>query len=180
MDKISYASTVGSIMYAQVCTRPNIAYVVGMLGRYQSNPSIDHWKAVKKVLRYLQGTKDYRLIYRRTNNLEIIGYSYSDYVGCKDTRKSTSGYIFMLSNGSISWKSHKQSLVASFTMKAEYVACYEATCHAIWFRNFVLGLHVIDSIMKPLRIYCDNSATVRFSKNNKKEDQRTLILSIWL
>ena len=73
----------------------------------------------------------------------------------------------MLSNGPISWKSHKQSLVASFTMKAEYVACYEATCHAIWFRNFVLGLHVIDSIMKPLRIYCDNSATVRFSKNNK-------------
>ena len=92
--------------------------MVGVLGRYQSNPSIDHWKAVKKVLRYLQRTKDYRLIYRRTNNLEIIGYSYSDYVGCKDTRKSTSGYIFMLSNGSISWKSHKQSLIASSTMEA--------------------------------------------------------------
>ena len=73
----------------------------------------------------------------------------------------------MLSNGPISWKSHKQSLIASSTMEAEYVACYEATCHAIWLRNFVSGLHVIDSIMRPLRIYCDNSATVRFSKNNK-------------
>ena len=135
-----------------------------MLGLYQSNPGIGHWKAVKKVLCYLQGTKDYMLTYRRTNNLEIIGYSDSDYADYKDTRKSTSGYIFMLSNGLISWKSHKQSLIASSTMEAEYVACYEATCHAIWLRNFVSGLHVIDSIMRPLRIYCDNSATVRFSK----------------
>ncbi|RVW29052.1 Retrovirus-related Pol polyprotein from transposon TNT 1-94 [Vitis vinifera] len=81
MDKIPYASTVGSIMYAQVCTRPDIAYVVGMLGRYQSNPSIDHWKAVKKVLCYLQMTTDYMLTYRRTDNLEIIGYSDSNYAG---------------------------------------------------------------------------------------------------
>ena len=109
MDKIPCASAVGSIMYAQVCTQPNIAYVVGMLGRYQSNPGIDNWKAIKKVLRYLQGTKDYMLTYRRTNNLEIIGYS--DYTDCKDTRKSTSGYIFMLSNGPISWKSHKKFLL---------------------------------------------------------------------
>ena len=122
-------------MYAQVCTRPDIAYVVGMLGQYQSNPSIDHWKTIKKVLRYLQGTKDYMLTYRRTNNLEIIGYFDFDYAGCKDTRRSTSGYIFMLSNGPISWKSHKQSLIASSTMEAEYVACYEVTCHAIWLRN---------------------------------------------
>ncbi|RVW86998.1 Retrovirus-related Pol polyprotein from transposon TNT 1-94 [Vitis vinifera] len=167
MNKIPYASAVGSIMYAQVCTRPDIAYVVGMLGRYQSNPGIDHWKAVKKVLRYLQGTKDYMLTYRRIDNLDITGYSDSNYAGCKDTRKSTSGYIFMLSNGPISWKSHKQSLIASFTMEAEYVACYKATCHAIWLRNFVSGLHVIDLIMRPLRIYCDNSVVVRFSKNNK-------------
>ena len=143
MDKIPYAYAVGSIMYAQVCTRPDIAYVVGLLGRYQSNPGIDIWKVVKKVLSYLQGTKDYMLTYRRTDNLEIIGYSDSDYAGCKDTRKSTSGYIFMLSNGPISWKRHKQSLLASSTMEAEYVACYESTCHAIWLRNFVSGLMLL-------------------------------------
>ena len=113
----------------------HITYVVGMLGQYQSNPGIDHWKTIKKVLRYLQGTKDYMLTYRRTNNLEIIGYFDFDYAGCKDTRRSTSGYIFMLSNGSISWKSHKQSLIASSTMEAEYVACYEATCHAMWLKK---------------------------------------------
>ena len=117
MDKIPYAYAVGSIMYAQVYTRPNIAYVVGLLGRYQSNPSIDHWKVVKKVLRYLQETKYYILTYRRTNNLEIIGYFDSDYADRKDTRKSTSDYIFMLSNGPISWKSHKQSLIVFSTME---------------------------------------------------------------
>ena len=160
MDKIPYASVVWSIMYAQVCTLLDITYVVGVLGRYQSNPTIDHLKVVKKVLCYLQGTKDYMLTYKRTNNLEIVGDSDFDYVGCKDTKKFTSGYIFMLSNGPISWKSHKQSLIAYSIMEAEYVTCYETTCHAIWLRNFVLGLHVIDSIMRPLRIYCDNSVVV--------------------
>ena len=95
----------------------HITYVVGMLGRYQSNLGIDHWKVVKKVLRYLQETKYYILTYRRTNNLEIIGYFDSDYADRKDTRKSTSDYIFMLSNGPISWKSHKQSLIVFSTME---------------------------------------------------------------
>lgn len=87
-----------------------------MLGRYQSNPGIDHWKVVKKIPRNLQGTKEYMLTYRRSEDLEIIGYSDSDYASCKDTRKSTSGYLFMLAGGLIiSWRSHKQSLVASST-----------------------------------------------------------------
>ncbi|WKA03458.1 hypothetical protein VitviT2T_021565 [Vitis vinifera] len=84
MKNIPYASTFESLMYAQVCTRPDIAFVVGMLGRYQSNPGIDHWKVAKKVMRYLQGTKDYKLMYRRTSNLEVVGYSDSDFAGCVD------------------------------------------------------------------------------------------------
>ena len=75
MENIIYASIVGSIMYAQTCTRPDISFVVGMLGRYQSNPGLDHCQAAKKVLRYLQGTKDHMLTYRRSNQLEVIGYS---------------------------------------------------------------------------------------------------------
>ncbi|RVW18321.1 Retrovirus-related Pol polyprotein from transposon TNT 1-94 [Vitis vinifera] len=82
MKNIPYASAVGSLMYAQVCTRPDIAFAVGMLGRYQSNPGIDHWKVAKKVMRYLQGTKDYKLMYRRTSNLEVVGYSDSDLLLC--------------------------------------------------------------------------------------------------
>nr|KYP54359.1 Retrovirus-related Pol polyprotein from transposon TNT 1-94 [Cajanus cajan] len=107
MKNIPYASTVGSLMYAQVCTRPNIAFVVRVLGRCQSNPGVDHWKAAKKVMRYLQGTKDFMPIYRRTNSLEVIGYSDSDFASIIDTRKSTSGYVFMLPCGAVSWSSRK-------------------------------------------------------------------------
>ncbi|KAL0286712.1 UNVERIFIED_CONTAM: Secreted RxLR effector protein [Sesamum angustifolium] len=107
-------------MYAQVCTRPDIAFVMGMLGRYQSNPRLDHWRAAKKVMRYLQGTNDYMLIYRRTENLEVVGYSDSDFAGCVDSRKSTSGYIFMIANGAVSWKSAKQTLITTSTIEVEF------------------------------------------------------------
>jgi len=101
MKNIPYASAIGSLMYAQVCTRPDIAYAVGMLRRYQSNPGIYHWKVAKKVIRYIQGTKEYNLTYRRSDDLEVIGYSNLDYVVCLDSRRSTSGYIFMLADGAM-------------------------------------------------------------------------------
>ncbi|KAL5858701.1 hypothetical protein ACOSQ3_006159 [Xanthoceras sorbifolium] len=167
MKNIPYASAVGSLMYAQVCTRPDIAFVVGMLGRYQSNPGLDHWKAVKKVMRYLQGTKDHMLMYRRTDNLEVIGYSDSDFAGCVDSRKSTSGYIFMMASGAVSWRSAKQSLTATSTMEAEFVSCFEATSHGVWLKSFISGLRIVDSISRPLKMYCDNSAAVFMAKNNK-------------
>ena len=132
MANIPYASAVGSLMYAQVCTRPDIAFAVGMLGRYQSNPGLDHWRAAKKVMRYLQGTKNLMLTYRRSDNLEVVGYSDSDFAGCVDSRKSTSGYVFMLAEGAISWRSAKQTLVATSTMEAEFVSCFEATLQGIW------------------------------------------------
>ncbi|XP_075111825.1 secreted RxLR effector protein 161-like [Nicotiana tabacum] len=122
MKDIPYASLVGSLMYAQVCTRPDIAFAVGMLGRYQSNPGLDHWKAGKRVLRYLQGTKDFKLTYKCSDSLDVIGYSDSDLGGCKDTGKSTSGYIFLLAGGAVSWRSVKQTIVATSTMEAEFIA----------------------------------------------------------
>ena len=96
MQKIPYASVVGSLMYAQVCTRPDIAYIVGMLGRYLSNQGLDHWKAAKRVMWYLQRTKDFMLTYRKSDQLEIIGYSNFDFTECQDSSRSTSGYIYML------------------------------------------------------------------------------------
>ncbi|XP_070014020.1 secreted RxLR effector protein 161-like [Nicotiana sylvestris] len=113
------------------CTRPNISFAVEMLGRYQSNPGIDHWKAAKKVLRYLKGTKDYMLMYRRFKHLEVDGYSDLDFAGCIGTRKSTFDYLFQLAEGVISWKSAKQSVIATSTMEEEFVECFEATIHAL-------------------------------------------------
>nr|KYP46269.1 Retrovirus-related Pol polyprotein from transposon TNT 1-94 [Cajanus cajan] len=167
MEAIPYASVVGSIMYAQICVRPDISFAIGMLGRYQNNPGMEHWKAAKKLLRYLQGTKCHMLTYRRSNHLEVIGYSNSNFVGCVDSRKSILGYVFILARGAISWKSAKQIVVASSTMEAEFVVCFEATIQANWLRNFILGLGIVDSIAKPLKMYCDNFTTIFFSKNDK-------------
>nr|CAN70611.1 hypothetical protein VITISV_017560 [Vitis vinifera] len=99
------------------------------------------------------------LMYRRTNNLEVIGYSDSDYAGCINSRKSTSGYVFMLADGAVSWKSAKKTLTATSTMEAEFVSCFEATSHGVWLKSFISRLRIMDSISKPLKIYCDNSAT---------------------
>ena len=107
------------------------------------------------------------LTYRHTDTLEVVGFSDSNYAGCMDDKKSISGYIFMMAEGSISWKSVKQTLTTSSTMEAKYVECYEATCHAIWLRNFILVLEVVHSISRPLKLLCDNSAVVSFSRNTK-------------
>ena len=167
MKNIPYASVVGSLMYAQVCTRPDIAYAVGVLGRYQSNPGVDHWRAAKKVMRYLQGTKDYMLMYRQTDNLDLVGYSDADFAGCVDSRKSTYGYIFIMAGGAVSWRSVKQTLIATSTMEAEFVSCFQATSQGVWLKSFISGLRVMDSISRPLKIFCDNSAAVFLAKNNK-------------
>ena len=98
MKNISYALDVGSLMYAQVCTKTDITYVVRMLGQYQSNQGTDHWKVAKKVMKYLMGIKNYMLMYRHTDNLEVIGYPNADFTSCMDSGKSTSGYVFMLAN----------------------------------------------------------------------------------
>ncbi|XP_062100039.1 secreted RxLR effector protein 161-like [Humulus lupulus] len=171
MQKIPYVLAFGSLMYAQVCMRPIIAYIVGMLGRYLSNPGMDHWIASKRVMRYLQRTKGYMLTYKKSDRLEVVGYSDSDFAGCQDSRKSTSGYIYMLSGGAISWKSAKQTLVASSTMVAEFVACYEASNHGIWLRNFVTGLRILENVEKPLKLFCDKNSVVLYSNNNRSSSK---------
>ena len=167
MENIPCASVVGSLMYAKVCTRPDIAFIVGVLGRYFSNPGQAHWVAVKKVMRYLQRTKDYMLVYRKMENLEVLGYTCSDFTGCSNDMKSTSGYIFMMAGGAISWKCVKQTLRASSTMQTKFVAYYGAATQEIWLKNFISGLLVVDSISRPIKIFCDNNVVVFFSKNNK-------------
>jgi len=108
-------------MYVQVCTCPNITYIVGVLGRYLSNPRMSHSKATKRVMRYSKRTRDYMLTYRTSDQLEIIGYFDSDFPRCQDSLRSTSGYIFVLVSGMVSWRSAKQSLTVSSTMAAKFV-----------------------------------------------------------
>jgi hypothetical protein len=107
------------------------------------------------------------LTYRRSDSLEIKGYSDADYAGDKDDRKSTTGYVFTLAGGAISWRSCKQSIVASSTMYAEFIACFEATNPVLWLKKFIPNLKVVDCINKPLKMYCDNQPAVFYAHNNK-------------
>ncbi|RVW13160.1 Retrovirus-related Pol polyprotein from transposon TNT 1-94 [Vitis vinifera] len=113
MERFPYASAIGSLMYAQVCTHPDIAYIIGMLGRYLSNLGMDHWKKAKRVMRYLQRTKDYMLTYRRSNHLEIVGYSDSDFAGCLDSRRSTSEFIACTRHQTMGYGCEILSLIAN-------------------------------------------------------------------
>ncbi|XP_033510067.1 secreted RxLR effector protein 161-like [Nicotiana tomentosiformis] len=159
MKAILYASVVGSLIYAMLCTRPDICFAVGMVSRFQSNPGREYWTAVKHIIKYLKRTRDYMLVYH-SGDLAPIGYTDSDFQSDRDSRKSTSGYVFTLGCGAISWRSIKQSCVADFTMEAEYVAAFEAAKEAVWLRNFLKVLNVVPSVQAPIVLYCDNSGAV--------------------
>ncbi|XP_062113637.1 secreted RxLR effector protein 161-like [Humulus lupulus] len=108
-----------------------LKFVVNVLGRYLFDPERDHWVAAKKVLTYLQRTKNFMLVYKKVKNLRVVGYSDSDFGGYVDDLKSNSGYIFTLAGAAISWKSVKQTLINLSTMYAEFVACYGASLKAV-------------------------------------------------
>ena len=105
-------------------------------------------------------------MYKRS---DVIGYSDSDFAGCVDSRKSTSGYIFMLAGGAISWRSAKQTLGTTSTMEDEFASCFEATSHGVWLKISISGHRIVEFISKPLRLYCDNSVVVFMARNDKSE-----------
>jgi hypothetical protein len=109
--------------------------------------------------------KGLMLTYRRFNSLQIERYSDSNYAG--EERKFTSGYIFTLAGGAISWKSSKQNVTTSSTMYAEFVACYETTGQMNWLKKFIPGLKVIDNINELMRLYCDNNPAVQYAHKNR-------------
>ncbi|KAH9780527.1 hypothetical protein KPL71_008114 [Citrus sinensis] len=148
MRRVPYAEAVGSIMYAMLCTRPDICFAVGMVSRYQSNPGPEHWTAVKHIMKYLKRTKNYMLVYSG-DELIPVGYTDSDFMSDKDSRKSTSGYVFTLGSGAISWRSVKQSCIADSTTEAEYVAASEAAKEAVWLRKFLQDLEVVPAVTAP-------------------------------
>ena len=181
MSKVPYASAVGSLMYAMLCTRPDICFAVGMVSRYQANPGTKHWQAVKHILKYLKRTRDYMLVYSG-GDLTPVGYTDSDFQTCKDSRKSTSGSVFLLGGGAIVWRSVKQGCTADSTMEAEYVAAAEASKEAVWLHKFFRDLEVIPGVDKPITLYCDNTGAIantresRHHKRTKHIDQRYHII----
>ena len=140
MNAIPYASAIGSIMYAMLCTRPNVAYALSVASRYQSNPGEAHWVAAKNILKYFKRTKDKFLVYGGEEELVVNGYTDASIQTDKDDFRLQSGFIFCLIGGAVSWKSSKQEMVADSTTEAEYIAASEAAKEAVWIRKFVSEL----------------------------------------
>jgi hypothetical protein len=139
MSCVPYVSAVDSLMYAMVYTRPDIAHAVGVLRRYMSKPSKEHWAIVKRGFRYLRGTASYGLCYEGRLGLDIVVdiqcFVDAYWVGDLDRRRSTSGYVFNLFGGAINWISKRQAVVALSTTKDEYMAATHASKKAIWLQR---------------------------------------------
>ena len=116
-DKEKFQSAIGCLIYAAQATRPDLSAAVNALSQFMLDPSLDHWKAVKRVLRYVKGTIDYGIEFnaQESNKIELIGYSDADWAGDIVSRKSTSGYIFKLAGAAVSWQSRRQRTVALVT-----------------------------------------------------------------
>ncbi|GJV77091.1 hypothetical protein Tco_1508675 [Tanacetum coccineum] len=136
MAKVPYASVVGSVMYAMVCTRPYIAHAVGVVSRFMSKPRKEHWEAVKWLLCYLKGTSKATVCFSR-KEIILEGFFDSDYRGCLDSGKSPTGYVFTVGGTTVSWMSRIQKGVAMLTTEVEYMAILKAGKELVWLNNFL-------------------------------------------
>jgi hypothetical protein len=157
-----YQQAVGSLMYAMLCTRLDLAYPISMLNYHMANPSMEHWMAVKRIFRYLQGTLQMKLQFGATPSKEVLGYCDVDWD--LEDRRSTTGFVFMIRGGAISWSSKRQPTIALSTTKAENMANTQATKEAIWITKLMMDLGYMEE-KKMMVIRCDNQGAISLTKN---------------
>ncbi|KAL3534236.1 hypothetical protein ACH5RR_002697 [Cinchona calisaya] len=157
-----YRSLVGNLLYL-TATRPDIMFATSLLSRFMNNPSQLHLGAVKRLLRYIKGTTNFGLKFSKGASTTLYGFCDSDWAGCHDDMKSTSGYCFTLGSAMFSWVSKKQQSVAQSSAEAEYVSASLATSHVIWLRRI---LEDIDEKQKEATVmFCDNKSAIDIAKN---------------
>lgn len=161
-DQEKYQSIVGSLLYAAMATRPDIAQAVGVISKFCSCPNESHMTAAKRILRYLNGTSNLALKFQKSGE-SLCGYADADWAGDQDDRRSTTGNLFMMADGPVSWLSKKQATVALSTSEAEYVAVSIASQEAIWLRRLLKDLGIDQG--KPTPIMEDNQGAIAMSRN---------------
>ena len=161
MSHVPYSSAVGSLMYAMVCSRPDLSYAVSAVSKYMVNPGKEHWKAVQWILRYLRGTTDVCLQFGRTRD-GVIRYVDANFVGGLDRRRSLTGYVFTIGGCAISWKATLQTTVALSTAEAEYMAITEACKEAIWLKGLFSELN---EDLQISTVFCDNQSAIFLTKD---------------
>ncbi|GAW10056.1 retrovirus-related pol polyprotein [Lentinula edodes] len=170
-----YRPVVGSMMWGQVCTRPDISFAANKLARYQLNPGRQHWEAIEWLAGYILETLDYTITYRKPppgseltkgEGLKPCGYLDADHAGCMDTRRSTSGNVFFMAGAPVTWSSKRQPTVALSTTEAEYISAARASQQASWLMSFLAEVDLRQD--GPLTLHCDNFAAVSLTQNSKK------------
>jgi hypothetical protein len=176
-----YQSIIGGIMWAAVCTRPDIAFAAARLSQYASNPSKEHKQAAMRVLRYLKGTPDHGITYRgvdpATAQPPLTAYCDSDWAQDIDTRRSVTGYTFLLCGAAISWQSKRQHTVTLSSVEAEYQATVQAAKEAIWWRRFLTALG--HNMREPTILRSDSQGSIQLIKNGATGHDRTKHVDTW-
>ncbi|KAL6130957.1 hypothetical protein ACLB2K_069335 [Fragaria x ananassa] len=162
MDATQFKQMVGSLMYL-TATQPDLMFIVSLISSFMASPTQLHFAAAKRVLRYLKGTVNYEVFYKRGETSELVAYTDSDYAGDIEDSKSTSGYVFMMCGGAVAWSSRKQPIVTLSTTEAEYVAATTCACQAVWMRRVLeeIGHEQTGSTV----LICDNASTIKLSRN---------------
>nr|GEX46896.1 zinc finger, CCHC-type [Tanacetum cinerariifolium] len=156
VSQLEYSRMIGCLMYAITCTRPGIAFVVVKLNRYTSNPGTQHWQAIQWVLKYLKKTIDYRLTYTGYPSV-LEGYTDASWIS---NNSSTSGWVFLLGGGAISWASKKQTCISGPTMESEFVSLAAAGKEAEWLKNLILEIPLWSKPVAPISIRYDSADTL--------------------
>ncbi|XP_070020759.1 secreted RxLR effector protein 161-like [Nicotiana sylvestris] len=180
-DETPYLSAIGALMYLANNTRPDIAFAVSLLARFSSSPTRRHWNGVKHIFRYLRGTIDMRLFYSNEFKLEMIGYADAGYLSDPHKARSQTGYLFTYGGTAISWRSMKQTIVATSSNHAEIIAIHEASRECVWLRSMTQHIQeMCDFLMKtdnPTTLYEDNDACIAQLKGGYIKGDRTKHIS---
>lgn len=162
-EKIPYREAVGSLMYLAIVSRPDIMFAVSLVSRYLDCYDNTHWNVVKKILKYIKETKEFGLYYSKLKNNIVEGYSDSDYATDTDTRRSTSGYVFMKNGAAITWASQRQQSIALSTTEAEFMAACSATKEALWIKRLLCDISIYSQNTICLNV--DNQSAISVIKN---------------
>ncbi|XP_075521494.1 uncharacterized protein LOC142554709 [Primulina tabacum] len=161
-DATLYRSTVGALQYLTI-TRPEIAFNVNKVCQFVQSPCLSHWKAVKRILRYLNGTSNHGLHLTAASRLSLHGFCDADWANDPDDKRSTSGFCWFLCSSPITWSSKKQSVVSRSSTEAEYRSLANATSELLWLKSLLTELHV-PSHASPI-LWCDNNSTISLTAN---------------
>lgn len=162
VDPSSYRSLIGGLNY-WTHTHPDIMFSLSVVSRFMPNPTKQHLGAANRVLRYIAGTVNFGIWCSKKSDFNLVGYSDSDWAGCTDDRRSTSGHVFSLGSGAISWSSKKQEVLALSSSEAEYIAAASAACQTVWLRRLLTDLD--NAEQEATTVFCDNKATITMTKN---------------